>query len=113
MTVNDVSNALNMKVISGSSNLNREVSGVYICDLLSWVMSHANQGDLWITVLTNLNIVAVAALADVACIVIPEGIHVEEQTVNKANEEGIVILQSDMTSYNICTEVYERLKVNL
>ena len=84
--------------------MDNEISGAYICDLLSWVMSHANKGDVWITVHTHLNIVAVALLVEVACILVPEGIQVEEATIKKANE-GIAILSSNKTAYQIAVEI--------
>lgn len=101
MTVGSVAKALNMKVLTGNEGLERIVSGAYICDLLSWVISKSNDGDLWITVLTNLNIVAVAVLANVSCIVIPESIEVEEAIIKKAKEEEIPILSSELNSYEI------------
>ena len=110
MTVAQIADRLNMKIVAGESNKEREIKGVYICDLLSWVMSHANDDDLWITVLTNLNTVAVAMLANVACVVIPEDIEVEEETINKANEEGVVMLRSELPSFDICIKTYELLK---
>ncbi|HEX2924851.1 MAG TPA: DRTGG domain-containing protein [Ruminiclostridium sp.] len=78
------------------------IGNVYICDLLSWVMSHANKGDAWITVLTNVNVPAVALLAEVACVIIPEGIQVEELTLRKANENGIVMIGTEYNAFEIC-----------
>jgi len=102
MTVKELAEKLDMKVLTGDIGLERNIGGVYICDLLSWVISRAKENDLWITVLTNLNIVAVAVLSGVACIVVPEGIQLEEATVNKAAREGIPVLSSDLSAYDIC-----------
>jgi len=104
MKISEFADSLQMKVVTDGKGLDREISGVYICDLLSWVMSHANKGDVWITVHTHLNIVAVALLVELACIVVPEDIQVEEATIKKANEEGIAILRSGKTSYEIAVE---------
>jgi len=101
MTVREFAEKLKMKIYTGEAGLDREVSGVYICDLLSWVMSHAAKGDAWITVLTHLNTVAVALLAEVSCIVVPEGIPLEEATVKKAEQEGVAILGSGLDAYGI------------
>jgi len=109
MNVREFAEKLSMKVITGEASLNREVSGVYAGDLLSWVMSHAGKGDAWITVLTNLNTVAVALLTEVSCIIIPEGVAVEEATVKKADQEGIAILCSDMKAYEICWRAHDLL----
>lgn len=104
MKVSEFAELLQMKVITDGKGLEREISGVYICDLLSWVMSHANKGDAWITVHTHLNIVAVALLVELSCIVVPEDIQIEEATIKKANEEGIAILSTDKTSYELAVE---------
>ena len=80
----------------------RSVKGVYINDLLSYVMSHSNENDLWITVQIHPNIVAVAELIGISVIVIPEGIQVEEVTIEKAKEKGIEILSTDLDAYSIC-----------
>lgn len=89
--------------------LDKEVTGLYICDLLSWVMSHANKGDAWVTVQTHLNIVAVSILLEIPCIIVPEGIKVEEATIKKADEEGISILSTEMSGYEISWRVHEIL----
>ena len=104
MKISEFVDLLQLKVLTDGNCLDREISGVYICDLLSWVMSHADKGDVWITVHTHLNIVAVALLVELACIVVPEDIKVEEATIKKANEEGIVILSSEKTAYQIAVE---------
>lgn len=101
ITVEDVAKRYKLNILTGNIGLNREVKGVYICDLLSWVISNSSENDLWVTVLTNMNVVAVAHLANVACIVIPEGIEVEETTIGKAIEEGIPILSTKMKTYEL------------
>lgn len=107
MTVREFAGKLDLKVLTGESGLNNEISGVYVCDLLSWVMSHAGKGNAWITVLTHLNTVAVALLTEISCIIVPESISVEEATVSKAVREGIVILSSGLSAYEICCKAYE------
>jgi preprotein translocase subunit SecY len=60
MKVKEFAEKLDMKILTEESKLDRMISGVYVCDLLSWVMSHANKDNIWITIHTHLNIVAVA-----------------------------------------------------
>lgn len=60
----------------------------YTCDLLSWVMAHGKQGMAWITVQTHMNVIAVASLMEMAAVIIPEGIQMEEPSLEKAREEG-------------------------
>lgn len=107
MNIKEFADKLNMKILTTEVDTNKEITGMYVCDLLSWVMSHANKGNAWITVLTNLNIVAVALLTEISCIIIPESIKVEDATLKKAQEQGIVILSSCMSSYDICCSAHE------
>ena len=107
MKVKDFCEKLDMKVLTESVEIHKNISGVYICDLLSWVMSHASKEDAWITIHTHVNIVAVAVLTEVACIIVPEGIQVEEDTIKRANKEGILILSTNMSGYEICWKTHE------
>lgn len=73
----------------------------YTCDLLSWVMAKGKKGCAWITVQTHLNVVAVASLHDMACIICPEGIVMEPATIEKAAEENIIVLATEWTAYAV------------
>ncbi len=105
MTVKELISRLDLKVIAGESAINNEAEGVYICDLLSWVMSHAQKGNIWITVQTNINIVAVAHLTETACVIIPEDIKVDAQAVERADIESIPILSSSLNSYELACRI--------
>jgi len=105
MKVRDLINSLNLKILAGEKGLEKDVKGVYCCDLLSWVMSHAKSQNAWITVQIHTNIVAIASLLELSCIIIPENIEVEENTLEKANDENIPILQSDLNSYKLCVKL--------
>lgn len=107
MTVREVSERLNLKPIAGLQGMEKEISGAYVCDLLSWVMAHAKKGNLWLTIQAHANVVAVACLLDLACIVICEGVEVDEDTVEKANGEGMPVLITRENAYNICCRLNE------
>lgn len=77
----------------------RVISGVYIGDLLSWVMGRASSGDVWITIMSNINILAVATLADTACILVAENVELDETLIATANEKGINIILCDYGIY--------------
>lgn len=100
MTVFELSKILSLDPIS-MPNGEREFQGVYIGDLLSWVMGRAEGDNLWITIMSNINIVAVAALADVAAIILAEGVTLEENVIKTAKEKGINIFSSTMTAYEL------------
>jgi hypothetical protein len=74
MKLSVLSEKLGLKVLTDGDLSEREVSGCYIGDLLSWVMGRASSGDVWITIMNNINIVAVASLTDCACILLCEGV---------------------------------------
>ena len=87
----------------------REVSGVYIGDLLSWVMGRAGADEAWITIMSNRNIVAVATLADTACILLAEGVSPDEGVAELAAEKGVNILQSPDSAYQIAIRLRDAL----
>lgn len=85
----------------------RIVSKVFCCDLLSIAMSKAPADGVWVTVMGNKNTLAVAALADVACIILAEGVTLDEGTIIQAESEGIAILQTELPVFDMALEVYQ------
>lgn len=83
----------------------REVSGGYAGDLLSWVMGRAKAGDAWVTIMSNVNIVAVATLADPACIVLSEGVEPDADALAKAEAMGVNLLGSNKDTFALCAEI--------
>ena len=87
----------------------REISGVYIGDLLSWVMGRAKADDAWITIMSNINIVAVASLADVACIILAESVKLDAAVTETANAKGVNILSCALPAYEAAKTFFEKL----
>ena len=87
----------------------REVTGVYIGDLLSWVMGRAQSGDAWITIMSNINVAAVASLADVACVILAEGVTMESDVKEVATSKDINILTSEFSAYETAVRLAELL----
>ena len=87
----------------------REIAGVYIGDLLSWVMGRAGEGEAWITIMSNRNIVAVALLADTACILLAEGVQPDEGVAQLAEEKGINLLCSPYSAYETALRLRDAL----
>lgn len=83
----------------------REITGCYIGDLLSWVMGAAKTGDVWITIMSNINIVAVATLCETACIILAEGVTVDENVKNTAEARNVNILSSSKSAYALAKEI--------
>jgi predicted transcriptional regulator len=107
VTVGQLAEKMNMNVIAGANALNKEIKGCYCCDLLSWVMAHAQPGNAWVTVQTHANVVAVAILADISCIIIPEAITVDKDTIARADEHNIPILSSSLSTYAIAGRLHD------
>ncbi|MBM7581938.1 serine kinase of HPr protein (carbohydrate metabolism regulator) [Caldicoprobacter guelmensis] len=107
MKVSQMVEALCLKVLAGEKFLEREVSSGYCCDLLSRVMAKGEKGMAWITVQTHMNVVAVAALIEMACVIIPEGIEVERKVLDKAEEEGVIVLSSNLTAFELVGKLYQ------
>lgn len=107
MKVKEIVEKLDLKVLCGENYIDKEIEGAYTCDLLSWVMSHGNKGNVWITVQVHPNVVAVASLLEFSCIVIPEDIEVEPVSLAKAEGEGIPILRSKESAYTISGKLKE------
>lgn len=87
--------------------LDKDLTGIYYGDLLSWVMAHAKENEAWVTVQTHVNIVAVASLLNLSAIIIPEEIEVDEETINKANSMDIPILSTNLNAYEIFKHYYK------
>lgn len=105
MTVDEIRNELHLELVSGSEGLQRQVTGVYIGDMLSWVMAKAEQKDAWITIQTNLNVLAVALLAEISCIIVAENAEIPEDTQGKSEEENIPILRTAKTAYETAIQL--------
>ena len=87
----------------------REITGGYTGDLLSWVMGRAQSGDAWITIMSNINIAAVAALTDAACILIAEGVTLDANIVETARSKGINILSSEQPAFALAGLLWSEL----
>ncbi len=97
---------LDLKILSEGSNLNRAVKSGCCCDLLSWVMAHGRKDAIWITVQAHVNVIAVASLLELAGIILPSGITMDEETLKKAQKEGITILSSQMDAFELAGKLY-------
>ena len=100
MTVRTLTNVLGLDILV-EGDPDRQVTGGYCGDLLSWVMGRAKAGDAWMTVMGNVNAVAVAVLADVACILLVEDAALDEDARRRADMEEVSVLRSGRTAYEL------------
>lgn len=105
-TVREIMGQLGMKAECGLGSLEREVAGGYCGDLLSDVMANAKKGDMWMTIQSHQNIVAVAVLRELSAIVLVNGRTPEEETKKKAEAEGIPILSCPAPAFETAGRLY-------
>ena len=108
MTIKELIPLIDAKVITPGADLSKEVLCGYTCDLLSWVMANGQEGMAWVTVQIHMNVIAVAALAEMACVVLPENIEMPAEILKKAADEGLRVLKSPLTAYTICGRMMEK-----
>lgn len=87
----------------------RQVTGVYMGDLLSWVMGRAQTDQVWVTIMSNQNVAAVAALSDVSCVLLCENVQPDEDLLKKARGQGINLLGTEKSAYDVAAALYQVL----
>lgn len=101
MTVEDAVQRFGLEALA-LPDPKKELCGVYCGDLLSWVMTRLRGGNAWITIMNNVNVVAVASLSDAACVILTESAEVDDAVIARANEQGVNLLRSERTSFEVC-----------
>lgn len=104
MDIKELKEKLNLTLVCGD-DLERKITGCYCGDLLSWVMSRAREGDVWLTVMGNVNSIGVAVLADVACIVLTENAAFDDDALKRAEQNGVVVLRTPKNTYQTAAEI--------
>ncbi len=106
MKLQDLVNELTLEVKTPGMDLEREVTGAYVSDLLSDVLGNAREGFVWITLQVHLNIVAVAALKGLAGIILVNNRAPGEDTLKKAFEEKIPIMTTALPTFELVGRLY-------
>jgi hypothetical protein len=112
MTIENIVRELKLEVYTGADKLQGPVKGAYASDLLSDVMGRAKEAELWITMQTHNNIVAVATLKEISAIVIVNGGKPDEDTLATAESEGVVLLGTRERSFDTCGKLYKLMERN-
>lgn len=110
MKIADLVAELKLTVYSGGKGLVREIKGGYVSDLLSDVMGNAQEGQVWVTLQTHKNVLAVASLKDLAGIILVKGAKPDQDTIIKSDEEDIPVMGTDDDTFIIAGKLYEFLK---
>ncbi|WP_069997506.1 DRTGG domain-containing protein [Cellulosilyticum sp. I15G10I2] len=103
--VKDIIEQIQLKLVAGEAGITNQVQGGYVGDLLSFVMSHAKEKDVWITIQGHINSVAVASLLGLSAIILTENVEADEAMIHKANEEGIPVLSTKLNSFDVVCQL--------
>ncbi len=106
MKLTDIVKTLDLTIKSGDDLLDREVNGGYVSDLLSDVLAHASEDDIWVTLQIHLNIIPIASMKGLSGIIIVNDRQPDEETLKKANLEDIPVLGTSMSAFQIVGELY-------
>lgn len=107
MIVHDVIAALGLEVAAGADHLDNEITGGYASDLLSCVMAGAKAGNVWVTLQAHTNVIAVAELLGLGCVIITEGVRPGEETLSRANEKGVPTLLSKESTFAVVGKLWQ------
>lgn len=105
MTLKDICPIINAEIICGDNT--KTFSGVYIGDLLSRAMSHVQADNLWITIMSNANVVAVAVLTEPSAVILAENVELDPTAKENAIENNITVIKSPLTAYEISVRIFE------
>lgn len=109
MKVSDLGSCESFTLLSAGEDPDREISAPYCCDLLSIAMGRMKAGSAWVTVMGNINTIAVATLADAACIILAEGSKLDEPALNKAKEQGVTVFCTELPVFDAALRIYNKL----
>lgn len=112
MNVKEYAERFNLHIAAGQNELDRQIKGGYCGDLLSDVMANAPTGCIWLTVQTHQNIVNVAVLHEMAAIVLTGGQAPDQETIDRASEEGIPLLMWPHSAYDLAGQSFAAGLVN-
>jgi hypothetical protein len=110
MTVRELVETLRLEVLTGEVNLDERVEGGYVSDLLSDVIANGPENSVWVTVQRHVNILGVAKLRSIVAIITPRNLRVETEVVERAKAEGIAMLRTGLTAFEVSGELYGLLK---
>lgn len=109
MTLQELIDAQLFELKNAGDDLKRDITVPFCCDLLSVAMGQAPSGSAWVTVMANMNTLAVASLTDVACVILAEGAVMDAPMLEKAASEGITVFSTPMPIFDAAFTVYQRL----
>ncbi len=101
MKINELLDETKWELLVNNVDLNKEVHGCFSGDLLSWVMANGETDQAWVTVQGHLNVIAVAVLCEFSCVIVAHGAVVEQDVIDKAQSENLILIRSSLSSYEV------------
>lgn len=105
MKFDSIAKKLELRAVTGE--MPESFDGVYVGDLLSRAMSRVDADNLWITIMNNINVIAVANLTEPAAVILAEGVELFEDAKKSAEERGVTVLSCEKSAYEICAVIAE------
>ena len=109
MNLTETAARLGLETVAGETE-GKEWRGVYAGDLLSRAMSHVKLDNLWITIMSNANVIAVASLTEAAAVILAEGVELQPDALDAAVDNGITVLSSKHTVFELCAAIHDALR---
>ena len=109
MTIQDLMKSGAYTVVNAGDDPERTVESVYCCDLLSVAMGHAPAGCAWVTVMGNINTLAVVALTDAACVILAGGTALDDAALKKARQQGITVLATQEPIFETALSIHNQI----
>ncbi len=107
MKVKELLEKTTWDLVTEDMDLDREIKGAYVGDLLSWVMGNGNPDAAWVTVQVHTNVVAVALLREFSCVIIADNANISDEMLEAAKEEGLILIESHLSSFDTCKKLVE------
>lgn len=109
--IGDLIEKLDCRLLAGEELLDRRIEGGYACDLLSWVISRISSNDVWLTILNSVNVIAVAVLSECSCVLLTEGVTMDDDVLRRARQKQVVVLTTCMSTFDASAAISELLKL--
>ena len=109
MTIQDIIDSGLFEVVNAGEDTGREIKDIFCCDLLSIAMSRGVEDAIWVTVMGNINTLAVMSLTDMCAIVLAEGVNMDEAGLAKARTEGFTILRTEESIFHTSLKIHDLL----
>ena len=111
MTVRELAESGIAAAICEGDRMEREITVPFCCDLLSIAMGRAPAGSAWVTVMANMNTLAVASLTDAACVILAEGAALDDLCLQKAKTQGITVFETALPVFDAALKIHEIMNV--